>query len=106
MGFHANGMGGNAMEELVGEGHISRVLDITPHEIADTIFGGCCTGAGPDRLETADRMSVPMIFAPGGLDMAVYVLIPTKGWEEVARRVCPFGTRRLTGFLPIPSERS
>ncbi len=72
IGFHANGCGGMAMEELIAEGLITGVLEFTPHEIADEIFGGYCKGIGPDRLETAGRMGIPLVFAPGGLDNAVF----------------------------------
>ncbi len=72
IGFHANGCGGMAMEELIGEGRIAGVLDLTPHEIADEMFGGYCKGIGLSRLETAGAMGVPMVFAPGGLDNAVF----------------------------------
>lgn len=72
IGFHANGCGGMAMEEMIGEGLIAGVLDFTPHEIADEMFGGYCRGIGADRLETAGRMGVPLVFAPGGLDNAVF----------------------------------
>jgi uncharacterized protein (UPF0261 family) len=70
--FHANGCGGMAMEELIGEGLIAGVLDFNPHEIADEMFGGYCKGIGPARLETAGTMGVPLVFAPGGLDNAVF----------------------------------
>lgn len=72
IGFHANGCGGMAMEELINEGRIAGVLDFTPHEIADDMFGGYCRGIGPARLETAGRRGIPLVFAPGGLDNAVF----------------------------------
>jgi uncharacterized protein (UPF0261 family) len=72
IGFHANGCGGMAMEELVLEGKISGVLDLTPHEIADEMFGGFCKGIGPGRLEAAGIMGVPLVLSPGGLDNAVF----------------------------------
>ena len=72
IGFHANGCGGMAMEELVAEGQIAGVIDFTPHEIADEMFGGYCRGIGPTRLETAGRMGIPLVLAPGGLDNAVF----------------------------------
>lgn len=70
--FHANGVGGMAMEELVDQGLIAGVIDFTTHEIADEMFGGYCRGIGPTRLETAGRMGVPLVVAPGGLDNAVF----------------------------------
>lgn len=72
IGFHANGCGGMAMERLIEEGWIAGVLDFTPHEVADELFGGYCRGIGEDRLETAGKMGVPFVFAPGGLDNAVF----------------------------------
>lgn len=72
MGFHANGCGGMALEELIAENRLAGVLDFTPHEIADEMFGGYCKGIGPSRLETAGEMGVPLVFAPGGLDNAVF----------------------------------
>jgi uncharacterized protein (UPF0261 family) len=72
IGFHANGCGGMAMEELIDEGLIAGVLDFTPHEIADEMFGGYCRGIGPARLETAGKLGVPLVLAPGGLDNAVF----------------------------------
>lgn len=72
IGFHANGCGGMAMEEMIGEGLIAGVLDFNPHEIADEMFGGYCKGIGAERLETAGRMGIPLVFAPGGLDNAVF----------------------------------
>ena len=70
--FHANGCGGMAMEEFISEGLVAGVLDLTPHEIADEMFGGYCRGIGPTRLETAGRMGIPLVLAPGGLDNAVF----------------------------------
>jgi uncharacterized protein (UPF0261 family) len=70
--FHANGVGGMAMEELIAQGLITGVIDFTTHEIADEMFGGYCRGIGPTRLETAGSMGIPLVVAPGGLDNAVF----------------------------------
>jgi uncharacterized protein (UPF0261 family) len=72
MGFHTNGCGGMAMEEMIADGKIAGVIDFTPHEIADEMLGGYCQGIGPSRLETAGRMGIPLIFAPGGLDNVAF----------------------------------
>ena len=72
MGFHTNGCGGMAMEEMIAEGQIAGVLDFTPHEIADEMMAGYCKGIGPNRLETAGTMGIPLVFAPGGLDNAAF----------------------------------
>jgi len=70
--FHANGVGGMAMEEFIAERLVVGVLDFTTHEIADEMFGGYCKGIGPMRLETAGRFGIPLVVAPGGLDNAVF----------------------------------
>jgi len=72
IGFHANGVGGMAMEELIAQGLIAGVIDFTTHEIADEMFGGYCRGIGPMRLETAGPMGIPRVVVPGGLDNAVF----------------------------------
>jgi uncharacterized protein (UPF0261 family) len=66
--FHANGLGGRAMESLIGEGHFDAVLDVTTTELADELCGGVCS-AGPDRLMAATRMGLPQVVVPGCLDM-------------------------------------
>lgn len=70
--FHANGVGGMAMEEMIEQRLLVGVLDFTPHELADETYGGYCRGIGEKRFETAGKMEVPLLFAPGGLDNAVF----------------------------------
>ncbi|KIV85900.1 hypothetical protein PV11_01552 [Exophiala sideris] len=66
--FHATGAGGRAMERLIAEGQIDAVIDLTTTEIADELFGGVLT-AGPDRLEVAAKLGIPMIVSVGACDM-------------------------------------
>ncbi|MCX5816888.1 MAG: Tm-1-like ATP-binding domain-containing protein [Proteobacteria bacterium] len=70
--FHANGVGGMAMEEMIEEGLLVGVLDFTSHELADEMYGGYCRGIGQKRFEMAGKAGVPLVFAPGGLDNAVF----------------------------------
>jgi len=70
--FHANGIGGMAMEEFVTQGLVAGVIDFTLHEIADEMFGGYCKGIGPTRLETAGQFGIPLVVVPGGLDNAAF----------------------------------
>lgn len=65
---HAVGSGGRSLEELIRDGYIVGVLDITTHEIADFLLGGVLS-AGPDRLTAAGEMGIPQVIAPGGLDL-------------------------------------
>lgn len=77
--FHPNGTGGRAMEELIEEGLINAVLDMTPHEIVDELFHGVHAG-GPHRLEAAGRKGIPQVVVPGCLDFIL--LGPIAGLEE------------------------
>lgn len=65
---HAVGSGGRSMEELIRDGYIAGMLDITTHEIGDEMLGGVL-GAGPDRMTAAGDMGIPQVVAPGGLDL-------------------------------------
>ncbi len=68
MTFHANGVGGKAMESLAMEGCFAGILDITTTELADELCGGVCS-AGPYRLEGAGRLGIPQVVVPGCMDM-------------------------------------
>jgi len=93
IGFHANGCGGMAMENLVAEGLIAGVLDLTPHEIADEMYGGYCRGIGQARFETAGKMGIPLVFSPGGLDNAVFSPVFPMPDELRGRRIHRHDTR-------------
>jgi uncharacterized protein (UPF0261 family) len=66
--FHATGTGGRTLEQLVMEGYVNGVLEITTTEWADELVGGVLT-AGPTRLEAAAAKGVPQVIVPGCLDM-------------------------------------
>lgn len=67
--FHATGVGGRCMEDLVRDGLVDAVLDITTTEWADEICGGVFT-AGPERLSAPGARGVPHLIVPGCIDMA------------------------------------
>ena len=66
--FHATGTGGRAMENLVEQGVIDAVLDVTTTEWADELVGGVLN-AGPDRLDAAAETGTPQVVSVGALDM-------------------------------------
>jgi uncharacterized protein (UPF0261 family) len=66
--FHANGVGGRTMEELIRRKVCDAVLDWSITELADELVGGICT-AGPDRLTAAGALGLPQVVVPGGLDV-------------------------------------
>lgn len=65
--FHATGIGGRSMENLIREGVITGVLDITTTELADELVGGVMS-AGPHRLEAAGAMGIPQVVSVGALN--------------------------------------
>ncbi len=68
--FHPNGTGGRAMEEMIEEGILNGVLDMTTHELTDELVGGLHR-AGPNRLEAAGRKGIPQVVVPGSIDFIV-----------------------------------
>ncbi len=66
--FHATGVGGQAMEALIGAGLIDAVLDLTTTELADELVGGILS-SGPDRLKAAVARGIPQVVSVGALDM-------------------------------------
>ena len=66
--FHMTGTGGKSMENLIRQGFINAVLDVTTTEICDEIVGGTLS-AGPDRLTAAVEMKIPQVVSVGALDM-------------------------------------
>ncbi|HUL36855.1 MAG TPA: Tm-1-like ATP-binding domain-containing protein [Thermodesulfobacteriota bacterium] len=69
--FHAIGTGGKAMEELINEGKIQGVFDLSTNELIDHLYGGM-TDAGPKRLEVAGALALPYLVAPGNLDHLLF----------------------------------
>jgi uncharacterized protein (UPF0261 family) len=69
--FHANGVGGAAMEELIAENAFAAVVDYTLSELAGFIAGGF-HNAGPTRLDAAGVAGIPQLIVPGCLDFMVF----------------------------------
>ena len=66
--FHATGTGGRSMEELLSQGMLDGLIDITTTEIADELVGGVLS-AGPQRLDAVIRCGKPYVGSVGALDM-------------------------------------
>lgn len=78
--FHTVGMGGRALESLIAQGRISAVLDLSVIEVSDHALGSLVS-AGDTRLETAGKMGIPQIVAPGcigGCDVATWRPLPPR----------------------------
>ena len=65
--FHANGVGGPAMEKLAEAGALAGVIDYTLSELANTLLDGL-HATGPDRLRVAGARGLPQVVVPGCVD--------------------------------------
>ena len=69
--FHQNGTGGIAMEDMLSEGLFVAALDINLHEVGDRYYGGLHGAIRDYRLETAGRLGIPQVVAPGSVNYCV-----------------------------------
>ena len=69
--FHANGVGGPAMEELAQKGQFVGIIDFTPNEMAANLVGGIHV-ANENRLKIAGRLGLPQVVVPGCVDFVVF----------------------------------
>ncbi|XP_021714562.1 uncharacterized protein LOC110682529 isoform X1 [Chenopodium quinoa] len=66
--FHATGVGGKAMEDLVKGGLIQGVLDITTTEVADYVVGGVMA-CDSSRFDAIIEKKIPYVLSVGASDM-------------------------------------
>jgi uncharacterized protein (UPF0261 family) len=66
--FHATGSGGRTMQRLASEGLLAGMLDLTTTELADEVCGGVFS-AGSERVRIAAANAIPVVLAPGCVDM-------------------------------------
>lgn len=81
-----NGTGGRALEDLVRDGAVDLVVDLTTSELADDLVGGVCS-AGPDRVTAAVASGVPQVVVPGALDIVNFGPVDTVPVAFRARRL-------------------
>jgi uncharacterized protein (UPF0261 family) len=65
--FHANGVGGPAMEALAKQGALAGVVDYTLSELANSLMDGI-HATGPDRLTVVGEVGLPQVVVPGCVD--------------------------------------
>jgi uncharacterized protein (UPF0261 family) len=100
--FHCNGIGGQAMEELILDGVVKGVIDYSPHEITDLLFEGLMP-AMPGRLEAAGQMGIPQIITPGATDIRLHGA-PEELPDELRQRACVQHTPVHTHVRSSPDE--
>ena len=79
--FHASGACGSAMEQLIADGRIAGVLDLTPHELTEEVVGDGIYVPMLARLEAAGRAGIAQVVSTGSLEYICFGAaesIPTK----------------------------
>jgi uncharacterized protein (UPF0261 family) len=69
--FHANGVGGAAMDQLIAQNAFAAVVDYTLSELAGHMAGGF-HDAGPHRMDAGAAAGIPQLIVPGCLDFMVF----------------------------------
>lgn len=100
--FAATGAGGKSMEAIIDSGIVAGVLDITTTELADELAGGVLS-AGPDRMNAAARAGIPVVVAPGCLDMVNFGE-PASVPEKYAGRTFYHHNPQVTLMRTTPEE--
>lgn len=98
--FHATGSGGRSMEQIIDQGDVAGVLDITTTEVCDLLVGGVLS-AGEDRLGAVAARG-GLLSAPAGRSTW-----PISGGRRPCRRSSRAAssittTRRLRSCAPPP----
>lgn len=76
---------GETIENLIEEGRVSALMDLTPNDIA---LNAVRPETNPRRLRVAAERGVPQVLAPGGLDLMVVPKASAPVWlkEEIERK--------------------
>jgi uncharacterized protein (UPF0261 family) len=83
--FHCNGIGAKAMEELADAGRMDGILDISPKDIPDLLFGGIFP-ACQSRMEPTCRHGIPQVIVPGTTDFILYPGVESVPAEILQRK--------------------
>jgi uncharacterized protein (UPF0261 family) len=83
--FHCNGIGAQAMEELAEAGELAGILDLSPHDIPDVLFGGIFP-AHEDRMGASVRRGVPQLIIPGAADFILFGPVEETPKEMLERK--------------------
>jgi len=116
--FHGVGVGAT-MEDLIRDGTITALMDITTSELTNTLFESPY-GVSPDwtgtRLTAAGEMGIPQVILPGGMDQAAMGglhTLPARILEECRTGARPsfrdsglpyLHNHSVTIVIPLPEE--
>ena len=85
MVFHSSGAGGPTLDALAADKDVALVLDLSPTEIIDHLFGGLAD-AGPDRGRAGLLKGIPTIIASGNADFIIGGPLPSSQAQFPGRR--------------------
>jgi uncharacterized protein (UPF0261 family) len=103
--FHANGVGGPAMEQLAKDGALGGVIDYTLSELANSLMDGI-HATGPERLRTVGECGLPQVVVPGCVDFFNQGPRDTVPAEYLARKTYMHNpTATLVRLLPDEMSR-
>jgi uncharacterized protein (UPF0261 family) len=102
--FHATGIGGQCMENLVASGLLTGVIDITTTEVCDLLMGGVFPAAA-DRFEAIIRAGIPYVGSCGALDMVNFGP-PETVPERFAGRLFHVHNPQVTLMRTRPAENA
>lgn len=100
VGFHANGIGDQAMEEMIAAGLFRGVIDLAPGGVGEHLYG-FMRDAGPGRLQSAGRFAIPQIISTCGLN---HITPSRSSWPLLANRRKHDLDRFRTWMRPTTSE--
>ena len=93
--FHAQGVGEDALENLLSQGLFQGVIDLVPAGLSEQMFGGN-RAARPERLEAAGAAGIPQVIAPSGFDMISCGPIERKDAADPLWQRLAIATRQLS----------
>ena len=93
--FHAQGVGENAMENLLGQGLFVGVVDVVPAGLSEQLLGGN-RAARPERLEAAGKLGIPQVISTSGFDMISCGPIERRNEEDKLWRERRLAARKFT----------
>ena len=83
--FHCNGVGAQAMEQLAEQGCFAGVVDLSPHDIVDLLFGGIFPAAS-ERMRATVQRGVPQLIVPGAADFILFGPVQGVPKDMLARK--------------------
>jgi uncharacterized protein (UPF0261 family) len=101
--FHANGIGGPAMDDLVESGVFVGVIDFTISELANSIHGGL-HATSDSRMRAAVTLGIPLLVVPGAGDFFNQGAVENLPKEFLARKHYRHNT--VATLVRINSEES